>query len=100
MLTVTTLIPPSDSVKEPIVIHLDTDWFLHTNPAFVDTDRFLPEWEEPGQDGVAFAYFLEWYFGPEVVERNSHILCYDAKEALRELRTDPDWHDESLDQFY
>ena len=79
-----THIPPSDSDKEPIEVHLDPDWFLNTVPAFVDIEKYIPEWEEPGNEVIAFAYFLSWHFGKREIEINSHILCYDAMMAIHE----------------
>ena len=80
-----------DSSKPAIDIIFDTDWFLHTNPAFVNFEQYLPEWEDKDNEVMAFAYFKSCYFGPDVIERNSSILCYDAKEALLLYHSQPEW---------
>ena len=91
MLTITILLPPSDSSKPAVDIFFDTDWFLHTNPAFVNFEQYLPEWEDKDNELMAFAYFKSWYFGLDVIEKNSSILCYDAKEALLLYHSEPEW---------
>ncbi len=92
MITVT-LLAPMDSDKESIIIELDPDWFLETDPPFTAIQQFIPEREKDAEldEVLAFAYFLARHYDSEGVERNSKNLCYDAIEALRILNTDPEW---------
>ena len=87
---IVTFYPPVGSTKLAIEIYIDPDWFLNTKPAFVNIEQYIPEWEDKN-DVIAFMYFLEWHFGPDVIAANSDILCWDAKDALSILNEDREW---------